>query len=82
MQINQDYHKMLKSFRKKANMTQEDIAFELNMPQSTISKIEGGTHVIDIQTFVDWVRVTNSEINAIEMLFDLDEFKVIQHEKS
>lgn len=52
MQITQEYHKMLRLFRKKAKMTQEEISEELNIPQSTISKMESGRHIIDIQTFV------------------------------
>ncbi|WP_400194661.1 helix-turn-helix domain-containing protein [Lysinibacillus telephonicus] len=63
---------MLKFFRKKAKMTQEDIAYELNMTQSTVSKMESGRHIIDIQTFMNWVRVTNSEIHAASMMFGTD----------
>lgn len=63
---------MLKLFRKKAKMTQEDMADELNMTQSTISKMESGRHIIDIQTFMNWVRVTNSEVHAASMMFGID----------
>ncbi|WP_346234541.1 helix-turn-helix transcriptional regulator [Lysinibacillus telephonicus] len=72
MQITQEYHKMLKFFRKKAKMTQEDIAYELNMTQSTVSKMESGRHIIDIGTFMNWIRVTNSEIHAASMMFGTD----------
>ncbi|BDH60095.1 hypothetical protein MTP04_02250 [Lysinibacillus sp. PLM2] len=72
MQITQEYHKMLRLFRKKAKMTQEEISEELNIPQSTISKMESGRHIIDIQTFVQWVRATNSEIHAATMMFGTD----------
>jgi len=75
MQLNQDYHKMLKTFRKNANMTQEDIAFELNIPQSTISRIESGIHIIDIHTFMEWIRVTNSNDQAVSILFGAEYLK-------
>ena len=63
---------MLKVFRKKAKMTQEDVAYELDIPQSTISKMESGRHIIDIQTFMNWIRVTNTEIHAASMMFGTD----------
>ena len=63
---------MLKIFRKNANMTQEDIAYELNVTQGTVSKLEKGNKPIDIQTFMQWVRVTNSEIHAAAMMFGTD----------
>ena len=72
VQLTHEYHKLLKTFRKKAKMTQEDIADELNMTQSTVSKMESGRHIIDIETFMSWVRVTNSEIHAASAMFGID----------
>jgi transcriptional regulator with XRE-family HTH domain len=72
MQITQEYHKLLRQFRKKARMTQEEIAYELNMTQSTVSKLESGKHIVDIQTFMNWVRVTNCEAHAALMMFGAD----------
>lgn len=72
MQITQEYHKLLRQFRKKARMTQEEIAYELNMTQSTVSKLESGKHIVDIQTFMNWVRVTNCEIHAAATMFSAD----------
>lgn len=69
MQVTQEYHKMLKVFRKSANLTQEDIAYELNITQSSVSKLESGRKLIDIQTFMNWVSVTNSEIHAASLIF-------------
>lgn len=53
-------------------MTQEEIAYELNMTQSTVSKLESGRHIIDIQTFMNWVRVTNCEMHAATIMFGAD----------
>lgn len=63
---------MLKIFRKKAKLTQEEIADELNVTQSCVSKLESGRKIIDIDTFMNWVRVTNSEIHAASMMFGID----------
>ena len=53
-------------------MTQEQIAYELNITQSTVSKIESGRYFVDIQTFMNWVRVTNCEAQAAVMMFGAD----------
>ncbi|MEN9842497.1 MAG: hypothetical protein RLZZ612_326 [Pseudomonadota bacterium] len=40
--------------RKKAGLTQADIAVRLTMGQSYVSKIERGDCYIDVLTYVDW----------------------------
>jgi len=72
VQIATEYHKILKQFRKKAKLTQEEIADKLNMTQSTISKIESGRHIIDIRTFFDWIRATGCDAQAALMTFGPD----------
>lgn len=67
-----EHGKMLKIFRKKAKMTQEDIAEELNITQSCVSKYESGRKVLDLSTFLKWINITNSEIPAAAMLFGMD----------
>lgn len=67
-----EHGKMLKLFRKKAKMTQEDIADELNITQSCVSKYESGRKVLDLSTFLKWINITNSEIPAAAMLFGMD----------
>lgn len=67
MQLTHEYHEMLKTFRKKANMTQEEIADELNVTQSFVSKLESGRKAIDIDTFITFVKVTNSEVHEALM---------------
>lgn len=67
-----DYPRLLKNFRKQANMTQEELADELNMTQSHVSKYESGRKIIDLETFMQWVRVTNSEIHAASTMFSTD----------
>ena len=69
-----DYSKALKTFRKSADMTQEDLAHELNMTQSHVSKYEQGRKIIDLETFMRWVQVTNSEAQAAIILFGADIF--------
>lgn len=67
-----DYPKLLKKFRKQANMTQEDIAERLNMTQSHVSKYESGRKIVDLETFLQWISVTNCEVHAATTLFSAD----------
>lgn len=69
-----DYSKALKNFRKSADMTQEDLAHELNMTQSHVSKYEQGRKIVDLETFVRWAQVTNSEVQAAMIMFGADIF--------
>lgn len=67
-----DFSKVLKKFRENANLTQEDMAHELNITQSHVSKYECGRKVIDLETFMRWVRVTNCEAQAALIMFGAD----------
>ncbi|WP_051891617.1 helix-turn-helix domain-containing protein [Lysinibacillus sphaericus] len=67
-----DYGKLLQKFRKNADMTQEEVADQLEMTQSHISKYELGRKVVDIETFMRWVQVTNSQAEAAFVLFGVD----------
>ncbi|QPA56272.1 helix-turn-helix domain-containing protein [Lysinibacillus sphaericus] len=64
-----EHGKMLKIFRKKAKMTQEDIADELNITQSCVSKYESGRKTLDLSAFLKWCRITNCEVEAATFLF-------------
>ncbi|MFF5993431.1 helix-turn-helix transcriptional regulator [Lysinibacillus sp. KU-BSD001] len=67
-----NFSKVLKKFREGANLTQEEMAHELNITQSHVSKYECGRKVVDLETFMNWVRVTNSEVHAAAILFGTD----------
>ncbi|WP_332649737.1 helix-turn-helix domain-containing protein [Lysinibacillus sp. 54212] len=67
-----NFSKVLKKFREGANLTQEEMAHELNITQSHVSKYECGRKVIDLETFMSWVRVTNSEAQAALIMFGAD----------
>lgn len=71
-----DFSQMLKKFRKDAKLTQEEIAHQLNMTQSHVSKYEQGRKVVDLETFMRWVQITNAEAQAAIIMFGTD---VIAH---
>ena len=62
----------LRNFRKSANLTQEDMAEELNITQSHVSKYESGRKILDYETLVKWIQVTNSEVQAALIMFGAD----------
>ncbi|WP_341320858.1 helix-turn-helix transcriptional regulator [Solibacillus sp. FSL H8-0523] len=66
--------KELRKWRKQANLSQEEMADELSIARSAISKIENDMQKIDILLFKDWVRLTNSEVQAAIILFGTDIF--------
>ncbi|MGN0002177.1 MAG: helix-turn-helix domain-containing protein [Sphingobacterium composti] len=66
---NVDVGKMLKEFRIKAGMTQEDIANHLFLPQTSISKMENGNRTIMFDEFLKWITVTKQNKVAVEQLF-------------
>ena len=67
-----EHSKMLKLFRKNAKKTQEEMAEELNLTQSCISKYENGNKTLDLPTFLRWVSATGSELPAAAMIFGMD----------
>lgn len=53
-------------------MTQEELAHELNISQSHVSKYELGRKVIDIETFMQWTSITNSDVYLASVIFGID----------
>lgn len=66
------YASFLKRMRKEAKLTQEELGYELRLTQSNISKYESGRKVIDLETFMKWMQVTNAEVQAAMILFGTD----------
>lgn len=67
-----DFSKVLKKFREDAKLSQEELAYRLNMTQSHVSKYECNRKVIDLDTFMRWVHITNAEAQAALVMFGTD----------
>lgn len=52
-----DYGCILKKYRLLSGRSQEDMAFDLGLHQTAISKIENGQRGIDLPTFINWVQL-------------------------
>lgn len=70
--------KLLKYIRVRAGFSQETMASLLHRTQSCISKIESGRMKVDIETFVQWTRLTNSTEVGIAFLYGVDPAQIIQ----
>lgn len=60
---------VLRTARKRADLTQEEMSFELNISRSTISKLERNDMPIQTEDFIRWMQVVQvrlSNTTAIE----------------
>lgn len=71
--------KMLKKFRVDANITQEEMAEQLNSTQSAISKLESGRKTIDIFTYAKWLKITDSEMAGTALMFGMELTNLLTH---
>jgi transcriptional regulator with XRE-family HTH domain len=62
---------VLKNERKKAGLTQVQIAKLLNMEQSNLSKIERGERYIDVLLFIDYCLACKA--NPVDVMRKLEE---------
>lgn len=69
---------IIRSCRKKANWSQEELAFEMSMTQSTISRMEKNKVTCDINTLMDIAYKTNSPDVVMSMMFSIDMSVVAQ----
>lgn len=66
------YGKVLRAVRKKAGLTQEEMAWRMNSNQASISKYENDHLNIDVQSFAKWMQITNSEVAGAALIFGVD----------
>ncbi|MBU8908549.1 helix-turn-helix domain-containing protein [Desertibacillus haloalkaliphilus] len=63
---------VLKKMRMRAGYNQEQLAHELNMTQSTISKLERNRKVADFQTVMRWADTTCAKDIIIAFMLNTD----------
>ena len=66
-----DVGNLIKSFRKRAKLTQEGFADLMNVTQSTVSRIEKNIVACEVNFLVKAAKVTNSEDIAAMSLFGI-----------
>ena len=70
MKIN--YGPLLRQMRKQAGMSQEDVAHELYMSISNISRIESGKYHVKLSDAVRWANVTGAQDVFVATLLSVD----------
>ena len=58
--------------RKKAGMSQEDIALELHMSISNISRLETNKYELKAADLIRWANITNSQELLAAMILGVD----------
>ncbi len=67
-----DFGSTLRTMRKKAGMSQEDIALELHMSISNVSRLESGKYELKAIDFWRWANATGSQDVFIAAVTSID----------
>lgn len=69
---------LLKACRQKANISQFEMAANMNRSQSCISKFENDEKVPDAYTLMQWGQLTNCPEVIVAFLYGMDGITIIQ----
>ena len=71
------YGKVFKAARKRANLKQEELAFQLHINQSDISKIENDQKEMPFSLAMKWAQLTQSQEIIALMIVGVDASQVL-----
>lgn len=63
---------VLRDMRKKAGMSQEDIALELHMSISNVSRLESEKYELKAADLIRWANATQSQETVAAMILGID----------
>ena len=69
---------LLKACRQRANISQQEMAENMNRSQSCISKFENDEKVPDAYTLMQWGQMTNCPEVIVAFLYGMDGITIIQ----
>lgn len=69
---------LLKACRQRANISQQEMAENMNRSQSCISKFENDEKVPDAYTLMQWGQLTNCPEVVVAFLYGMDGITIIQ----
>lgn len=72
MQVMPDFSSMLKKMRKSSGMSQEDVALELHMSISNISRLETGKYEAKLADAWRWANATGAQDIFIATICGID----------
>jgi transcriptional regulator with XRE-family HTH domain len=70
---------IMKGCRLRKRFSQEQMAFELNLDQATISRIENDRQEPSLSIVTEWAKVTQSNEVLVAYLFGVDGVVIMQH---
>lgn len=70
---------LLRKARKFAGLTQQDLAVELNMSRTSVSKLERDQLELKAADLFEWLRVTQAQEMAALMLCGIDVATILQN---
>lgn len=73
-----EFGSILRKMRKSAGLSQEDMAHELHMSISNISRLETGKYELKAVDLLNWVNVTGSQEVLAAMVLGVD-VGMLQH---
>lgn len=73
-----DVGEIVKQCRKKMRWSQDELAFEANLSQSTVSRLEKNKIACDVSTLMRIAEKTNAQDVVMAMLFNIDMSLVTQ----
>ncbi|OAK72660.1 helix-turn-helix domain-containing protein [Lederbergia galactosidilytica] len=69
----------LRKTRKHAGFSQEEMAEEMHLPRSTISKLENNKLFLKADDLIKWCNVTQAQEMAIALIYGIDVPTVVQN---
>lgn len=70
---------ILKACRERQGYSQEELAKKLNRSRSCISKFENDLKTLDLQTFMQWMEITNAKEVMIAFFCGMDGIQIMQN---
>jgi len=70
--MNLNVGEIIKQCRKKMKWSQEELAFNANISQSTVSRLEKNKITCDVNTLMSIAQKTNAQDVLMAMMFNID----------
>ena len=70
---------VLRKTRKHAGLSQEELAEELYLPRSTISKLENNKVALRAEDLIKWCNITKAQEVLIALLYGIDSTTIVEN---
>lgn len=70
---------VLKKARITAGLSQEEMAFRMFIPRSTVSRLENDKTILKAEDLIRWCQITQAQELMVALLVGVDPTTIIQH---